>query len=136
MLSGKWKNFVINDIDARLPKLFIECAYGKHTVDTHPEWVTREEFNKWKERDAYIALVWSFGNNGKDYLYGHDIEDMKRAYHKAVYDNDIKALEPYGYKLKPTTETDIYKRYLIFNRQVKKQTPNIQLEVITRQTEF
>jgi hypothetical protein len=44
-------------------------------------------------------LVWSFGNNGKDYLYGADIEDMKHAYHKAVYEGDIDALKPYGYKL-------------------------------------
>ena len=29
LLSGKYKHFIMNDIDGRLPKLFIECAYGK-----------------------------------------------------------------------------------------------------------
>ena len=94
MLSGKYKRFIANDIDARLPKLFIDCAYGKYTVENHPEWITREEFNRRKAEDAYIALVWSFGNNRKDYLYGADIEDMKRAYHRAVYLGDLDALLP------------------------------------------
>ena len=136
MLSNKYKRFIVNDIDARLPKLFLECAYGKHTVDTHPEWITRDEFNVKKEIDAYIALVWSFGNNGKDYLYGTDIEDMKYAYHRAVYLDDIDALKPFGYKLSLSNKKGIYERYLDYQRQIKKQTPNIQLEVVTRQTEI
>ena len=136
MLSGKYKEFIVNDIDARLPKLFLECAWGKHTVDTHPEWITMDEFNARKKDDAYIALVWSFGNNGKDYLYGTDIEDMKRAYHLAVYEGNLDALRPYGYNLTPSHKRGVYDRYLDYQRQIKRQTPNIRLEVVTRQTEI
>lgn len=136
MLSGKYKQFIMNDIDGRLPKLFKDCAYGKYTVENHPEWVSREEFNAKKDKDAYIALVWSFGNNGKDYLYGKDIEDMKYAYHRAVYLDDIDALLPFGYKLTRSNQKGIYERYLDYNRQVKAQTPNIRLEVVSRQTEI
>ena len=82
MLTGKYKRFIVNDIDGRLPKLFLECAYGKHTVENHTEWISREEFHRRKDDDAYIALVWSFGNNGKDYIYGADIEEYKHAYHR------------------------------------------------------
>ena len=136
MLTGKYKQFIVNDIDARLPKLFLDCAYGKYTVENHPEWITRNEFNAKKEEDAYIALVWSFGNNGKDYLYGTDIEDMKHAYHKAVYEDDLDALKPYGYKLSKSDKKGVYERYIEYQRQIKKQTPQIQLEVVTRQTEI
>ena len=136
LLSGKYKRFIMNDIDGRLPKLFLDCAYGKYTVENHPEWITREEFHRQKDTDAYIALVWSFGNNGKDYLYGADIEDMKHAYHRAVYNGEIDALKPYGYKLSPSDKTDVYGRYLDYQRQIKKQTPQIMLEVVTRQTEI
>ena len=136
MLTGKYKRFVVNDIDARLPKLFLDCAYGKYTVENHPEWITREEFNARKADDAYIALVWSFGNNGKDYLYGADIEDMKYAYHRAVYDDDLDALKPYGYILSRSDKKTVYDRYLEYQRQIKRQTPQIQLEVVTRQTEI
>ena len=136
MLTGKYKQFIVNDIDARLPRLFLDCAYGKYTVENHPEWITREEFNARKQDDAYIALVWSFGNNGKDYLYGADIEDMKHAYHKAVYEDDIEALIPFEYYLTRSAAKTIYSRYLDYNRQIKAQTAQIQLEVVTRQTEI
>ena len=136
MLTGKYKRFIMNDIDGRLPKLFKDCAFGKYTVENHPEWISREEFFRLKDADAYIALVWSFGNNGKDYLYGADIEDMKHAYHKAVYDDDLDALKPYGYILSRSNKKAIYDRYLDYQRQIKKQTPQVQLEVVTRQTEI
>ena len=136
MLSGKYKEFIVNDIDTRLPKLFVDCAWGKYTVENHPEWISREEFFKRKDDDAYVALVWSFGNNGKDYLYGTDIEDMKYAYHRAVYLDDLNALKPYGYKLTKSDKKSLYERYLDYQRQIKKQTPQIQLEVVTRQTEI
>ena len=135
MLSGNYKRFIINDIDARLPKLFLDCAYGKYTVANHPEWVTREEFNAKKATDAYIALVWSFGNNGVDYMYGKDIEEMKHAYHRAVYFDDIDALKPFGYKLIKSDKSGIYERYLDYQRQIKKQAPPTQLENFTRQIE-
>ena len=133
LLSGKYKRFIINDIDARLPKLFLECAYGKHTVDNHPEWISREDFHRLKDSDAYVALVWSFGNNGKDYIYGEDIEQFKHDYHEAVYFGDLSGLRRYGYKLTPSTEKTVYGRYLDYQRQIKQQMPNIQLEVATRQ---
>lgn len=136
MLTGKYKKFIVNDLDARLPELFVDCAYGKYTVENHPEWITRKEFNERKAEDAYIALVWSFGNNGKDYLYGADIEDMKYAYHRAVYNDDLDALKPYGYILLKSDKKTVYDRYLDYQRQIKKQTPQIQLEVVTRQTEI
>ena len=119
MLTGKYKRFIINDIDARLPKLFLECAYGKHTIESHPEWISREDFHRLKDTDAYVALVWSFGNNGLDYIYGADIEQFKHDYHKAVFLDDTSLLEPYGYKITSTHQKAVYDRYLEFNRQIK-----------------
>ena len=136
MLSGKYERFIVNDIDSRLPELFVECAYGRHTVENHPEWITRAEFNARKAQDCYTELVWSFGNNGKDYLYGADIEEMKHAYHIACYENDIEPLKAWGYFLQRSDKADIYERYLEYQRQVKAQTPQMQLEVVTRQTEI
>ena len=136
LLSGKWEKFIVNDIDGRLPKLFMDCVHGKYTVENHPEWISREDFHRLKADDAYIALVWSFGNNGKDYLYGRNIEEMKHAYYKLVYDGDVKALEPFGYKVKLSPHNGIYERYLDYQRQIKVQTPSVQLEIVTRQNEI
>ena len=134
MLTGKYKRFIINDIDARLPKLFLECAYGKHTIESHPEWISREDFHRLKDTDAYVALVWSFGNNGLDYIYGADIEQFKHDYHKAVFLDDTSLLEPYGYKITSTHQKAVYDRYLEFNRQIK-EIARSDLDSITRQIE-
>ena len=120
MLSRKWELFIMNDIDGRLPILFKDCAYGKYTTKTHPEWISREEFHKRKADDAYIALVWSFGNNGKDYLYAADIEEYKHAYHVLVFDNNPKPLQEIGIYLKLSKRSDVYGRYLDYNQQINK----------------
>lgn len=120
MLSGKWERFIMNDIDGRLPVLFRDCAYGKYTTKTHPEWIDRATFNARKHDDAYIALVWSFGNNGKDYLYGADIEEFKHAYHILVFDGDAEPMQKLGFNLKLSSNPDAFKRYLQYSRQIKK----------------
>ena len=37
LLSGKYKSFIVNDIDARLPKLFLDSIHGKYTVKNHTD---------------------------------------------------------------------------------------------------
>ena len=120
LLSGKYKRFIINDIDGRLPKLFLECARGKHTTDTHPEWISREEFFRRKDEDAYIALVWSFGNNGKDYIYGADVEEYKYAYHQAVFNGDLKPFSDLGILLSSSEEKTVYDRYADYKHQIQR----------------
>ena len=135
MLTEKYERFIMNDIDGRLPKLFKDCAYGKYTVENHPKWVSRDEFNMQKDKDAYIALVWSFGNNGKDYIYGKHIEDFKHDYHRAVFENKPKLLERWGYKIEGTDAANPYDRYLFFNRQIKRIARS-DLESIVRPIEI
>ena len=118
MLKGKWDKFIINDIDGRLPKLFVDCAHGKYTTATHPEWISREEFNRRKADDAYIALVWSFGNNGIDYIYGADIEEYKHAYHLLIFDNNPEPLKKIGINVKLSDKADVYGRYLDYSAQM------------------
>lgn len=120
MLSRKWKRFIMNDIDGRLPILFKDCAYGKYNTRTHPEWISREDFHRLKDSDAYVALVWSFGNNGKDYLYGADIEEYKHAYHLLVFDNNPEPMRKIGIELKMSYKPDAYSRYLDYNAQIQK----------------
>lgn len=120
MLSRKWQKFIMNDIDGRLPILFRDCAYGKYTTTTHPEWIDRQTFHERKAEDAYIALVWSFGNNGKDYLYAEDIEGYKHAYHVLVFDNNPKPLQQIGIKVKLSNKTDVYSRYIEYSSQIRQ----------------
>ena len=75
----KWERFFYNDHDARLQPLIMDAIRGKYNLKTFtPVWVSRADFHANKTQDGYTAFVWSFGNNGNDYLYGADIEDGKR----------------------------------------------------------
>lgn len=119
MLTGKYQNFIANDIDARLPVFFRDCVQGFYTLESKPHFVTRQQFTVRRFTDAYTALIWSFGNNGRDYVYGKDIQDFKYAYHLMVYQNDVRHLHRFGYSLQKSTETDIYARYLDYQKQLK-----------------
>ena len=135
LLSGKYQHFIVNDIDGRLPKLFLDCIYGKYTIANHPEWVSREEFMQRKDDDAYIALIWSFANNGIDYIYGKEIEEFKHQYHIAVFEDKPELLRPYGYNISSSHLNRPYDRYLEFNKHIKK-TARSDLDSIVRQIEI
>lgn len=117
LLSGKYRQFVCNDIDGRLVKFFLDSCFGKYTLENHKEWISREEFFRLKE-DIYIALIWSFANNGVDYLYAKNLEPLKKALHYAVFFDNLDLMKEQGILIKDTEEKDIYKRYLWFKHQL------------------
>ncbi len=94
MLSGKYKRFIVNDIDSRPTKLFNDAVNGK--FENEKRWISREEFNRLKDTDGYIALCWSFGNNCRSYLYSKEIEPWKCALHFAAIFNDFSQFENMG----------------------------------------
>lgn len=49
-LTGKWKRFIANDIDARMPQLFHDAISGKYAGDDR--WISREDFQALKDRTA------------------------------------------------------------------------------------
>lgn len=69
---NKWETFLVNDINPEPLDLYAKCLCGKNPVSY--EWVSRDEF---KQKDWATRLVWSFGNNCLDYLYGREIEPVK-----------------------------------------------------------
>lgn len=80
-----FKYFHYNEIRPGLCELIKDAIDGKYNYDVFkPEWISRERFMAEKESNAYIKIIWSFGNNGKTYLFGADIENKKRSMHQAV----------------------------------------------------
>lgn len=122
LLQNKYKKIIINDINDQLPKFFVECINGLHTVEKHTEWVSRERFFAEKEDNILIKLLWSFGNNGCDYLYGRNIEEYKRSLHECIFEADGEKLKPYGYDIKVDKNKKIYDRYLDVRKQIKEKT--------------
>ena len=98
MLSGKYKTYTINDIDWKPVELFVNAIHGKYADETR--WISREDFYRLKDTDPYVALCWSFGNNGRNYLYGKDIEPYKKAMHYAIVLRDYSLIDTYDKRIK------------------------------------
>lgn len=81
LLSDKWSHIVANDIHGDVPQLFLDAINGKYTTQTERRWISREDFFRLKDTDAYVRLCWSFGNDGKTYMYSREIEPIKKQIH-------------------------------------------------------
>lgn len=93
MLSGKFHKFHMNDIEDT-PLLFLESVHGRYHYENR--WISREDFYRLKDSEPYIRYCWSFGNNGKSYLYSKEIEPWKKALHYARVYGDYSLLKEFG----------------------------------------
>ena len=86
-LSGKYEHIHINDI-SDMPRLFVDAVAGKYRDERR--WISREDFFALKDSDPYVRACWSFGNNGRDYLYSRETEPYKRAVHKMLTADSVR----------------------------------------------
>ena len=97
LLRNKYEHIHINDINWMCPTLFIDALNGKYQNETR--WISREDFFRLKDTDPYVAVVWSFGNNLRTYLYSKEIEPLKKAIHYAIFFRDYSLGKELGYDL-------------------------------------
>lgn len=110
LLMGKFKHIYINDINWMCPTLFMDALQGKYANDTR--WISREDFFRLRDTDPYVAMVWSFGNNMRDYLYSREIEPLKKAIHYALFFSDYSLGKALGHDLSFIDPiTDVQRRY-------------------------
>lgn len=95
LLMGKYEHVHINDINWMCPTLFINALQGKYNDERR--WISRDDFFRLKDSDPYVAVVWSFGNNMRDYLYSREIEPLKRAIHYALFFSDYSLGKELGH---------------------------------------
>lgn len=111
MVMGKYKHIHINDINWMCPTLFVDAISGKYNDESR--WISREDFFRLKDKDPYVAVVWSFGNNMRDYLYSREIEPLKKAIHYALFFSDYSLAKNLGYDLSFIDPiNDLQKRYM------------------------
>jgi site-specific DNA-adenine methylase len=122
LLSGRWERYIINDIDGRMPKLFLDAIHGKYTPENCSEWISREEFHRRKDEDAFVAICWSFANNGVDYIYGKNVETFKEALHYACFANDTSKLEALGFHVEKSDKPSVAERIADYRNQLNANT--------------
>lgn len=121
LMKSQYQNYFCNDIDGDGISLFLDAIHGKFQNETR--WISREDFFKLKDKEPYVRYCWSFGNNGRDYLYSKEIEPYKKAVHFAVVFLDLSLIS----KCFPEadfnflkTYKDIYSRKIYLQRYLKK----------------
>ena len=119
LLMGKYEHIHINDINWMCPTLFIDALNGKYNDENR--WISREDFFRLKDTDPYVAVVWSFGNNLRDYLYSKEIEPLKKAIHYAIFFSDYSLGKELGHDLSFIDPIqDLQKRYLAVKHYFNK----------------
>lgn len=93
-LSGKYEEIYYNEINPLVVDCFRKAIAGGYKNETR--WISREDFKRLKNVDGYVKLCWSFGNNGRNYMYSAEIEPWKKALHYARVFNDYSLLKEFG----------------------------------------
>ena len=84
------------------------------------KWVDRDEFKCCLGKDdpysVFVTVVWSFGNNRQAYLFGKEIEELKRLAFEVIVNRDFECLE----KLKQKT-TSLHTVFFAYGGRMEEQ---------------
>lgn len=115
MFSGKWNNFVCNDLDGGGINLFIDAINGKFKNERR--WISRDDFFRFKDKDPFVKFCWSFGNDGKSYIYGRGIEAFKKKMHYYAFGDNLVFPGAVTDSKNPRDRMLFLKHYLIQNNK-------------------
>lgn len=93
LLSGKYKYVHYNEFNPLVFKAFKMAINGEFKGENR--WISREDFERLKDSDPYVACCYSFGNDFKTYAYGKNCELFKKAVHYSIVFNDNSLLNNY-----------------------------------------
>ena len=122
-------NVHYNELNSHIYSLVEYLKTHKELEPKFYEWVTREEFFKQvgrsnEDADWYSGFVmscWSFGNKQSSYIYGSDIENIKRLAHEFIVNGCLDSMREIGVDIPDLRNIDgIQNRRLAFCNHIKK----------------
>ena len=128
LLSGKYKQVYYNELNPLCCKLLQDAIDGKYNPGTFkPKWISREDFYRMKNYDGYVKYIWSFGNRGKNYLFGKTHDGVAELAKKQGHNYVI-----FGEKI-PGVELDFFldtpkERRIALNRYAKAEVARMKSE--------
>ena len=123
-------NVHYNELNKHIYSLVKYLKENKELEPKFYEWVTREKFfnqiNKPNElADWYSGFVmscWSFGNSQSSYLYGADIENIKRLSHEFIVNGCLDSMREIGVDIPNLLNIkDIQQRRVKFCSYIKNE---------------
>ena len=124
-------NVHYNELNKHIYSLVEYLKTHKELEPKFYEWVTREEFHKQinktnDDADWYSGFVmscWSFGNSQSSYLYGAEIENIKRLAHEFIVNCDLDAMCEIGIDIPNLINIDgVQNRRIKFCKEMENQT--------------
>ena len=87
------KKVVYNELNTGVVELLNDIKENGIT-EKYFQWIDRQTFLENKDKDTWLGgfckVVWSFGNNQRNYLFGKNNEDIKREAHFYLLNNGYK----------------------------------------------
>ena len=93
LLSGKYEVVHYNELNPLVFKTFKMALNGEFKGENR--WISKENFERLKDTDPYVACCFSFGNDFKTYAYGKNCELFKKAVHYSIVFDDNSLLNNY-----------------------------------------
>ena len=93
LMSGKYEFVHYNEFNPLVFKCFKMALNGEFKDENR--WISREDFERLKDTDPYVACCFSFGNSFRTYAYNSETEPFKKAVHYTIFFNDNSLLNKY-----------------------------------------
>ena len=93
LMSGKYEFVHYNELNPLVFKTFKMAINGEFKGENR--WISKEDFERLKDTDPYVACCYSFGNDFKTYAYGKNCELFKKAVHYSIVFDDNSLLNNY-----------------------------------------
>lgn len=118
----KYKKVLYNEFNPLCEKLFEDAIKGKYNEKIFtPKFITRQEFNNHKNDDGYIKYICSFGNNGSNYMYSKENENIKHIAQDYVVFNKWNDYLSQFIDKEILTGGTIHDRRMEFNRKIRNR---------------
>lgn len=124
-----------NELNSHIFKLVEYLKSNSTLEDRFYDWVTRDDFFRQIEKpnseadwySGFVMSCWSFGNSQSSYLYGADIENIKRLAHEFIVNLNKNSLHLLGInELDLTNIKNIQDRRLAFCAYIKRNKTILQ----------
>lgn len=120
-------NVHYNELNKHIYSLVEYLKNNKALEPKFYEWVTREEFFKQCNREdadwysGFVMSCWSFGNKQSSYLYGEDIQEIKRLAHEFIVNGCLDSMKKIGVNIPELLSIKgVQNRRLAFCNHIKK----------------
>ena len=127
----QFKKVHYNELNTGVVNLLKHIIENGVTDDFY-NWVSREDFHELKGKDDYIGglvkTCWSFGNDQNTYIYGAEIEDLKKKAHDVVVNKRMIDFDGFEIPESLFEIETINERRLAFTQFVKQKISRFQIQ--------